>query len=186
MRSLEVSALSLVFHCPLNLFGFPSVSPFWTVSNPACFNDLRSDYPLNSPSVEWLNLGPRLDPDVVCRLLRRSLTVTQAFDEFYRRNLPEMPSTQFERPRTCAGVADLHGTARMLLADPLVDNQFLLLARQLVTCSEPFTSEIECSVSAAKNLALRTGIQRDVREEGPNKLHEARTHAVHLARTFAR
>lgn len=52
-------AFSLASCCPLNQFAFPSVSLFWRMYKLARVNDLRSDYPLNSASVEWPQLGLR-------------------------------------------------------------------------------------------------------------------------------
>jgi hypothetical protein len=42
---MTIVALALAVLCPLNVFGFPSVSPFWTMSKLAWLNGLRSDYP---------------------------------------------------------------------------------------------------------------------------------------------
>ena len=56
-------AFSLAFCCPLNQFASPSVSLFWRMYKLARVNHLRSDYPLNSASVEWPQLAfrrPRL------------------------------------------------------------------------------------------------------------------------------
>jgi hypothetical protein len=50
---------SLGFCCPLNQFAFPSVSLFWRMYKLDRVNDLRSDYPLNSASVGWPQLGLR-------------------------------------------------------------------------------------------------------------------------------
>jgi hypothetical protein len=43
--------------CPFNAFGFPSVSPFWSASNPDWLNEVRCDYPLNSSCFEWSHFG---------------------------------------------------------------------------------------------------------------------------------
>jgi hypothetical protein len=54
-----VLAFSLTFCCPLNQFAFPSVSLFWRMYKLTRVNDLRSDSPLNSASVEWPQSGLR-------------------------------------------------------------------------------------------------------------------------------
>jgi hypothetical protein len=54
-----VLAFSLAFCCPLTQFVFPSVSPFLRMYKLARVNDLRSDSPLNSASVEWPQSGLR-------------------------------------------------------------------------------------------------------------------------------
>ena len=69
MRTLRVFASLLAFPCPFNEVGFPSVSPFWAVFNLAPFNNLRSDYPLDLRSVEWLILDRIRDTDMVGCLL---------------------------------------------------------------------------------------------------------------------
>ena len=60
MKALGVFVLSSSFLCPLTAFGFPSVSPFCSVPKLAWLNGFRSDSPLNSSSVEWLDFGPCL------------------------------------------------------------------------------------------------------------------------------
>lgn len=52
-------AFSLNFCCPLIQFALPSVSLFGRFYKLVWVNDLRSDYPLNSASVEWRRLGLR-------------------------------------------------------------------------------------------------------------------------------
>jgi hypothetical protein len=53
-----VIGFSLPLFCPLHAFAFPSVSPFCRGYNLEGLNNLRSDYPLNSPSAEWCYFGP--------------------------------------------------------------------------------------------------------------------------------
>jgi hypothetical protein len=76
MRTPRVFASLLAFPCPFNEVGFPSVSPFWAVFNLAPFNNLRSDYPLDSRSVEWLILDRIRDTDMVGCLLRRDASAS--------------------------------------------------------------------------------------------------------------
>ena len=106
MRTRWVFALALVFLCPLNAFGFPSVSPFWGAPTSAWLNDLRSDYPLNSPSVEWSYFGRRPDADTVRRFAARhaspSITVVRAFYVSSRMNLARNATHPVQRRRSCA------------------------------------------------------------------------------------
>ena len=46
MKHPWLFALPFASLCPFNAFVFPSVSPFWSASNPDWLNELRSDYPL--------------------------------------------------------------------------------------------------------------------------------------------
>ena len=78
MRTLRVFASLLAFPCPFNEVGFPSVSPFWAVFNLAPFNNLRSDYPLDSRSIEWLILDRIRDTDMVRCLLRSDASASVA------------------------------------------------------------------------------------------------------------
>ena len=78
MRTLRVVASLLAFPCPFNEVGFPSVSPFWAVFNLAPFNNLRSDYPLDSRSAEWLILDRIRDTDMVGCLLRSDASASVA------------------------------------------------------------------------------------------------------------
>lgn len=91
MKALGAFASALALLCPLNAVVFPSVSPFWTVSNLASLNNLRFDYPLDPRSVEWLILGPVLDADVVNPVLSRdalrSATAVEALCESSQSNL---------------------------------------------------------------------------------------------------
>jgi hypothetical protein len=59
-------ALPFASLCPFNAFGFPSVSPFWSSSNPGWLNELRSDYPLNSTCFEWSYFGRGPHRNVGC------------------------------------------------------------------------------------------------------------------------
>jgi hypothetical protein len=92
-------ALPLAGLCPLNVFGFPSVSPFWTVSKLAWLKGLRSDYPLSSSSAEWLFSGSGPDADLVSWLLpgaaSLSMTVVQACHEPYRMSSAPNPKRLF-------------------------------------------------------------------------------------------
>lgn len=58
MTLLAVIGFSLPLLCPFYAFAFPSVSLFRPGYNLEWINNLRSDYPLNSASIEWSFFGP--------------------------------------------------------------------------------------------------------------------------------
>jgi hypothetical protein len=82
---------------------------FWTVSNLTYFNNLPSDYPLDSCSVEWLILGRVLDTGVANPLLRRdalrSVTPVQGLYKLARN-----AKHRFKRRQSYARCLRVHGT----------------------------------------------------------------------------
>jgi hypothetical protein len=96
MRHPSLFALPFASLCPLYAFGFPSVSLFWTVSNLTSFNNLPSDYPLDSRSVEWLILGRVL----LRRDALRSVTPVQGLYKLARN-----AKSRFRRRQSCAPFA---------------------------------------------------------------------------------
>ena len=109
MRPPFLFALLFASLCPFYAFGFPSVSPFWTASNLASFNNLRFDYRLGSRSAEWLILGLVLDADMVNALLRRdalrSVTAVQALCEFSPSNLDPKRNVPVQTSIMCSPLA---------------------------------------------------------------------------------
>jgi len=75
MTLLAVIGFSLPLLCPFYAFAFPSVSLFWRAYNVVWINNLRSDYPLNSLSAEWLYVDARGLGQSACTPLRLKATL---------------------------------------------------------------------------------------------------------------
>lgn len=117
----------------------------------AWLNGFRSDYPLNSSSLEWLDFGPRLAADPVRRFLVRhassSIPVVQAFYEPRGMNLSRDAKYQFNIVDHVLPIPGLRGTSTDAVwigfscsrAQP-----FLLLATAIRWALETTSSAVRC------------------------------------------
>jgi len=164
-------ALALAVLCPLNVFGFPSVSPFWTASNLASFNNLRFDYPLGSRSAEWLILGPVLDADMVNALLRRdalrSVTAVQALCEFSPSNLDPKRNVPVQTSTMCSPLARTwHGQNAVWVGFASAKRIFLAPVMGFVACGKATCPPSSASAGGGTNFAFARGHSvLDVRDE---------------------